>query len=201
MRVHHGAEVLIDHGAALQFVTITSHRRLSPKASVRVFTDAWPKLRKRYRRACPGSHYCLIPERHQSGTVHAHLLVSAPAGSRFWKDNSAACGMGYIAEESAVDSSARAAWYISKELSKMLGGLPWPLGFRRVRCSRGFPKMPPLDPPGDWRFEPVGKGERLDYAERDYRRRGYNVISPDHAEAWRIIALLETMYDEGVSQV
>jgi len=193
-RIHYAAEVVINRGDTLTFVTITSHRRLSASGSLRVFKDAWPKLRKRYRRECPGAHYCLIPERHLSGTVHAHLLASASVGSRFWKDASAACGLGYIAQEEPCTEPARAAWYVSKYLAKQLAGYRWPPGFRRVRCSRGFPRPPDPPVPGDWRFQFVGKAQEVSKVEQTFKSRGYVVLTPNHAEAWSIITLLETVY-------
>jgi hypothetical protein len=194
VRAAYAARVWLEETDALEFITLTSHRALSAARSVQVFRNAWPQLRKRWRRACSGAGYIQVPERHRSGKLHVHMIVNGAVGTRWWKDNSAACGMGYISDEERVREAARAAWYIGKELSKMLGGLSWPVGFRRVRTSRNFPRAPAPAGAGDWTFALVGSADRLPAAREAARREGYAVIEANHAEAWRIIDLVESMY-------
>jgi hypothetical protein len=179
-----------DHGQlgeGLNFLTLTSHARTSPDGSVKVFGHAWNNLQRRARRAAPGGQYLLVPERHRDGRLHAHALETFNLGRRWWKDNSATVGLGYMAEESPLETATDAARYVTKYLCKSMGGIVWPKGFRRVRASRRWPKPPELPEKENWYFERLGKTEKWYDSVRDYRAAGYAVLIVDHLSAWQIV--------------
>ena len=134
-----GAERLQSSGAELSFTTLTSHERLTAAGSIRVFPAAWKKLSARARRREKGGQYVLIPEKHESGVLHAHMLDTFGLSRRWWKDNARECGFGFMAESEFANTAGGAARYASKYLSKQWG-IPWPRGFRRIRTSRGYPR-------------------------------------------------------------
>lgn len=128
-------------GHEVSFTSVTSHERLRSAGSVEVFKRAWPKLARRAERASPGGEYVLIPEPHQSGRLHAHLLDTWNLPTRWWKDNARACGLGYQADSEYAKTAGGAARYAAKYIGKGLGA-SWPKGFRRVRVSKGFLMLP-----------------------------------------------------------
>jgi hypothetical protein len=193
MRAYHGTVELtggdseIEDKPSASFLTLTSHGRLDAPRTVAVFGDAWNRLRGRAARRAPNGQYYLIPERHLDGRLHVHAIETYNLGSRFWKDAAASCGLGYIAEEEEVRSARKAAWYASKYLAKSIEVIEWPKGFRRVRTSRGWPKLPELPPPLGWTFKPLPHGTRWQDDIAHWSRLDYTVIVTGHAEAWEII--------------
>jgi hypothetical protein len=189
VRAYKGAEHLMQDGRQFDMLTLTSHPRLSAEQTVWVFRRAWPKLRKRAQRSAPGMHYFMIPEKHADGRLHIHALTDAGLPTRFWKDNGAQCGLGFMNEEAPARDAARAAFYAAKYLSKQLQGETWPKGFRRVRTSQNWPTLPKLAPPAGWEFRVLltdadAEG-MLDHLERLF----YTPIFVDHAVAWEILGL------------
>ncbi len=145
-RIAHGVKEYQSEGLEFHFVTLTSHRKLkTAAATIAVFKHAWYVLSQRARRKHPGMKYVLIPERHESEKLHCHLLTSAHMETRWYKDNSASCGLGYIADEERLLSVARAAYYVSKYAAKQVGKEIWPKGYRRIRTSRSWPQLPPFE--------------------------------------------------------
>jgi len=156
-----GSIILTSEGHSLQFVTLTSRGYTTPVTSVLYFKTNWPKLRKRAERLTKAWHpfthinwaYFLVPERHKSGVLHAHLIAATHLnGERWWKTNAYQTGMGYIADVQEMVSPERVAYYVSKYLHKDAGGLDWPPGFRRVRHSQNWPISHPATMPG-WSWE------------------------------------------------
>jgi hypothetical protein len=198
VRAYHGAESLTRDSAGdgdpleLSFLTITSHRALDAAGSVAVFQKAWNRLRGRAARRSPDGEYMLIPERHQDGRLHAHAIETYNLGTRFWKDAAASCGLGYIAEEEEVRSARGAARYANKYIAKTLSTEQWPSGFRRVRTSRGWPKLPDLPPPPGWVFEVLPRGTQLDDDVERMRHLGFTVTLCGHRAAWEIVAPEDT---------
>ncbi|HEY9758875.1 MAG TPA: hypothetical protein V6C97_27145, partial [Oculatellaceae cyanobacterium] len=139
-RAYHGASVLAgddeSHPDVISFLTLTSNRKLGPDATMRVFSSAWIKLRHRAHRSASQGQYLLIPERHKDGRLHAHAVETFNLGQRWWKDNSAECGLGFMVEEEEARTPGGAAYYVAKYLAKSLGVQNWPKGWRRVRTSR-----------------------------------------------------------------
>jgi hypothetical protein len=175
----------------MSFLTLTSHRKLGPTASTGVFGHAWPMLSRRARRAASQGQYLLIPEQHQDGRLHVHALETFALGRRWWKDNAAQVGLGYMADEKETYSPAGAADYVTKYLTKSLSATAWPKGFRRVRTSQGWPRLPEPVEPEAWYFEYIPLYEALDKAGDDLQRAGYEVLITDHVTAWRVVNSME----------
>lgn len=184
VRAFHGYEQLSSEGLEPRFLTLTSHEKLTPEQALWVWPKAWSVLGQRARRAADRFEYILIPEQHQSGKVHIHAIETSVLGKTWWKKNARASGLGYIADEEKIRDPQQAARYVSKYIGKQLDMLVWPRGFRRVRTSQGWPKLPDLPVNEEWIFRPVEKGqEALELIAR-WDARGFTVLHLDHAAAW-----------------
>jgi len=175
-RAAYGAEVLESQGAPLSFLTLTSHRKLSAEQTIWVLKRAWPTLYKRVRRLDGDFSYFLVPERHKNGRVHLHAIIKGRLGTRWWKDNAAATGLGYICKEIECDSPGAASQYVAKYIGKQLDGQSWPSRFRRVRRTRNWPKEPPKEPSPDWEWRVATSW-----------RKAEELISPLMAPVWTSI--------------
>lgn len=184
VKVYHGAEVIAENGNPINFLTITSHGKLDAAATIKVFPHAWGLLRQRAYRATGGFDYVLIPERHQDGRLHVHALETAGLGRRWWKDNAAAVGLGYMADESIAKSAAGAAYYAVKYLTKSIECESWPRGFRRVRTSRRWPELPDMPEVPGWDWRKLENGEGLVTTIERLRDSGLSVEVLDHRAAW-----------------
>ena len=146
-----GHEHLTSDGTPLQFATITSHRNIrTTTAGIARWRKNWPKLLRRMKRAAATVAYLQIPEQHRNGAYHVHLLTTADVSERWLKDNAASCGFGYIADIEPIRDAAKAAWYVSKYLTKDSHLLKWPRYFRRVNMSRNWPRPNPLEKSLEW---------------------------------------------------
>jgi hypothetical protein len=173
-------------------ITLTSHSKLTANGSVAVFRDAWPNLRKRAKRLQNGMAYAMIPERQKNGRIHVHALSDSHLGTRWWKDNGAEVGLGWRNEEEPVRDLWKAAYYANKYLNKETATTAWPKGFRRVRCSRNWPKLTKQKLPGSWSIRPVEWDVALADLIDNLERQRYHCLRVDHAQAWDVInALLE----------
>ncbi len=187
IRAYNGAEVLMSDTHQISFLTLTSHEKLDPSGSLRVWPKAWAKLRERARYQTGGFNYLLVPEQHEDHRLHVHAIETAGLGTRWWKDNARACGLGFMAEEEAAQTAGGAAYYCIKYLTKSIEWQDWPKGFRRVRTSRQWPKLPESAPLVGWRFEALPKLEQLQTAVNELKRAGYEVQFLDHSSAWEYI--------------
>lgn len=199
MRTHHGVMTLAGGDGdgkvegVVSFLTLTSNAKLDDAGSVAVFGDAWNKLRGRARRRVADGEYLMIPERHADGRLHAHAVETFNLGTRWWKDAAAACGLGYIAEEEIVRTPKAAAGYVSKYLAKTLSAANWPDGFRRVRTSRGWPKLPELPPEDGWDWHALRKDDKLDFEIKRLRAAGFDVAMLNHRAAWDYVGQSNSM--------
>lgn len=189
-----GSEALLAEGIATDFVTITSHEKLSPAATFRVFPLAWPKLYRRYKRAVDSSDpksFIAVPERHKDGRLHSHLVITGRLGERWWKDNARECGLGYQAKEEEVETIG-VGGYIAKYLGKTLTE-KWPKNKRRVNTSRNWPALPELPPKLGWSFRTMATDQKLTPVLGDLTHAGYTVFGVPTAKAW---ALLDDLSQE-----
>jgi len=188
MRTVYAADKLMSQGSGkLDFVTITSHERLSPKQTIELLPSVWSKIRKRLARAAPGVQFAAVPELTQSYRVHVHALVLAQLTKRWWKDNTRECGGGYQAEDEPVYSAAGAGFYIGKYLAKQFQNGLWKKGFHRVRTSRGWPKLPDLPRNPDWQFAVVSNRDSLESIYHRLALEGYGVALADWRSAWSVV--------------
>lgn len=143
-----GALIFLSEGQELQFITLTGRGYFTPTSSIYFFRQNWPKLRKRAAKLTNGWSpwtntfwsYFLVPERHKSGILHAHLIATTHLeGKRWWKDNAWATGFGHQTDVITIDSAGKVGGYVTKYLHKDAGGIQWPKGFMRVRHSQDWP--------------------------------------------------------------
>lgn len=164
-RGRHGAALLLDAGYELLFITITSHERIRTLDSgLRVWRNAWPRIRARLDRAMrprkPNSpkhfiqigvkyEYLLVPELHADGALHVHAIVALRGRKvgirrlkRWLKRAARQCGMGYQNDVRRVERPHTVLRYVVKYLTKAGGAGGWPKRTRRVNYSRGWPRTP-----------------------------------------------------------
>lgn len=153
-RAGRGAEYFAAIGYPVQFTTLTMNRYTrSRDGSIRIWRNAWPRLRKRMARRCDELHYGVFPEQHQDGTMHIHLLETSGLTERFFKDHSASVGAGYMAKTEAVENSGRAVAYVTKYMAKAISVTDWPKNFHRYRYSRQWPDVKDSEKSGEaWRI-------------------------------------------------
>jgi len=184
-RASEGAKTAFQSKRGLSFVTITSHEKLSAGASWWVLPDAWKKLHRRVQRAAGGPvDYYAVPELHQSGRVHLHMLTTATLKKRWWKDNARACGFGYQNDAQEVVAVGGVAAYVTKYLGKTLQYSNLPKGTRRIRASRGWPKTPELPAQDGWTFQAMDAKSELQSEKSFYERKGFSVVIAGSKSAW-----------------
>ena len=129
-----------------RFVTITAHRKNKTAAQcLYVFPKAWAKLSARMRRKFAGMKYVILPEHHEDGRVHWHMICSGGMSTRWLKDNCAYTGLGYMGKSEPVNDSLRAIMYVSKYIGKSMIDQKWPENLRRIRTNQKWPELPASD--------------------------------------------------------
>jgi hypothetical protein len=142
LRAEIGARELINNGARVDFVTITSHEKLKSFAATEtIWRSAWRTLYAALKRQNVNMQYMIIPEKHEDGRMHVHALWSAGVSKRWLKDNGRKRGLGYMADVDQVKSPRAAVKYVTKYIGKSLGE-DVPKRFRRVRVSQGWAEVP-----------------------------------------------------------
>ncbi len=101
----------------------------------------WDTLRKELQRQFGKWQYCAFVEGqpHRGSMPHFHVISLVKSPRRI-KDLAVHVGFGHQAYEEPVNDK-KAAHYVAKYASKTDAQMP--TGFRRVRTSRGWPKLPP----------------------------------------------------------
>lgn len=154
LRAMVGVRGYIGQGLHVDFITITSHEKLSNFAATEaVWRKAWPVLYAALKRRSTQFQYFVVPEKHKDGRMHVHALWTAGVTQKWLKDNARARGFGHQAKRRPVLDAGQAVRYIGKYIGKSLGdGLP--KRFRRVRVSQGWPEVPiPVTPLVGLRWE------------------------------------------------
>jgi hypothetical protein len=185
-RVGWGIAVLAAEGVDnFNFVTVTLPGYLGVDGTLKRWRKCWPKLSTRIRREVGEKwHYVYVHEQHKDGRLHVHMVSSAQMLTRWYKDNCATSGFGFIADVRPVEDEAEAARYISKYLTKTLnGGSPWPRGWRRISTSRGWPLLPESGQSG-YDFEYVPRSVSISAEIARYQRDGFVVRLGGHLGAW-----------------
>jgi hypothetical protein len=190
-RTHYAANEIQEQGEGLQFLTLTSHEKLDGYTSLKVWPKAWKKLHTRANRAGGHGAYLMVPERHKDGRLHMHALVTWDMKSSWWKDNGRACGLGFMNEVEPVRTAGGAATYVTKYLMKSLEDAFWPDGWRRVRLSRDWPKMPDVERPAGWRFSALEKQDKLSEEIMRHMVGMDRVLVLDHITAWEAIGAID----------
>lgn len=137
-RVRYGMAL---HGGAAYHWTLTLPGKIKTGAfAFMVLANLWDNLRKAMQRENGVWDYAAFVEihPHRVGVAHFHIVSLKASGTRL-KDRAAHAGFGYMATEDLIEGW-RAAYYVSKYTSKQ--GREMPKGFRRVRLSQHWPKLP-----------------------------------------------------------
>lgn len=156
IRILNGCNELQNRGIDISFTTITSHEKLKTLKDCRyVWSSAWNKLRGRARRRCKklGLHeftFVWVPETHRDGRLHFHMLNTGNFSTRWWKDNSRSCGLGYQCKTNRLESTIQGVNYVTKYMSKTMDNDEYPQKMRRVNYSKKFPSQPTANRSTDW---------------------------------------------------
>lgn len=155
-----GALLLESEGYQLQFVTLTSRAYATPNKSLYFFKQNFPNLRKRIayytnmwsEETGKKFAYFMVPERHKSGVLHAHLIAGTHIVSKVsWKHIAWQTGFGYILDVQPLINPLMVAEYVSKYLTKHIADAQWPKNFMHVRHSQNWPMSKPAPIEGwDW---------------------------------------------------
>jgi len=145
MRAAIGARAILANHDFLDFCTITSHEALKTFAATEtVWRSAWAMLYAKLKRHRADFQYMIVPEKHQDGRMHVHVMWNACVGLRWLKNAARTSGLGYEADVSHIVDAGAASLYVVKYLAKNLGEEA-PPHFRRVRVSQGWPDIPRPD--------------------------------------------------------
>ena len=151
-----GIENLENQGYKFDFVTLTSHERLTGTVQTyKVWKSAWQKLSTRYRRAYTKTYelpsaYVYVPELHADGRIHIHGVFSGHISKRWWKDNARSCGLGYQCETVQVEDRSKGINYALKYVSKSMGQNIGIDNFRRINYSRNIPPLRRTETENSW---------------------------------------------------
>jgi hypothetical protein len=179
-----GATIILNEGRELQFVTLTSRPYATPTQSLWFFKQNWPKLNRRAKyhtekwKDYAGKvwSYFLVPERHKSGVLHAHIICATHiAHKKFWKDWAHETGFGYIVDVQQLADAGGASAYVSKYLHKGMGAEQWPPGFMRVRHSRNWPIVPDA-PLAGWEWETYANEDTVWLEKNALLNMGWEVL-------------------------
>lgn len=128
-------------GGEAYFWTLTLRGKYhTPSQGYKALPHLWDNLRKRIQRQQARWSYCAFVEGQPQRDYmpHFHVISLSKAPVRL-KDLAHECGFGYQASEKYINSAA-AANYCAKYASKTNPATP--KGFRRVRASRDWAKLP-----------------------------------------------------------
>ena len=214
LRAAHGVSDIIRRGDAVYFVTLTFPGWMDADGTRARWRASWPKLSTRFRRAWADARYLYVHEQHQDGRMHVHMVTDAALSKRWWKDNCATCGFGYIADADEVRDENRVARYVAKHLADEAGHVAgrkmrkeltkqttlhkWPDGWRRVSTSRNWPKLPEMPEPEGWIFRVLGQAEALADTYAMYSVRGWTINRLDHREAWEYVNDITAWWEDEI---
>lgn len=141
VRIH--VDAAADHRAYFWTVTMRGKYRTAA-AAYKDFPRLWKHFQRAIKRKTGKWSYCAFVEGHpRRGKIpHFHIISMQKCPGRL-KDIAMEAGFGFQATETRV-TSTRAANYCAKYASKQGEGMP--KGFRRVRASHDWSKLP--DVPG-----------------------------------------------------
>lgn len=177
LRAEIGVRHYIGAGLHVDFITITSHEKLSNFAATEaVWRKAWPVLYAALKRRATVLEYVIVPEQHKDGRMHVHALWTANVTQKWLKDNARRRGLGYQAHRRPVDNAGAAVRYVSKYVGKTFGSNA-PPRFRRVRVSSGWPEIPlPVTPHAALDWEYINGNGQLERLYHEAKQRGFSLI-------------------------
>lgn len=179
IRILNGCNQLLDQGQELNFITITSHEKLTTtEQCLHVWRKSWRKLRERLRRK-HAKHsndqlcFFLVTEFHKDKRLHWHGVINCNLSTRWLKDNARACGLGYQCKSKKLDNAIQGTNYAIKYISKSLLDADYPKKMHRITYSQSFPDKPTLDGVYQWTI-PDAKESLVSIIEY-----GWNVLDYD----------------------
>jgi hypothetical protein len=127
-----------------RMLTITAHENCTNFAQcLYPFKHQWSLLSSRMRRKHPKFKYAILPECHEDGRVHWHMISSGNIKPRWLKDNARECGLGYETDSKQIRKASSAIGYVTKYISKAIYEVKWPDKLKRIRTSQKWPELPP----------------------------------------------------------
>lgn len=174
-RMVHGGRELAKLGECLYFLTLTCRGREMSLDEAEAGYLGWTNsllttLRTKQKRVGKTWAYASVTERQKRGHPHSHFVTTFEAddvvpyakGKRLpngaiakhdtlysnWLETSCIkVGLGRMVDYSIVVSPVAASVYIAKYLFKSTVETMWPAGWRRVRYSQSWPKLPEISSP------------------------------------------------------
>lgn len=143
-RIKFGIELAKPYDAYMWTLTLPGFVK-SARLGFHLLPNLWDRFRREIHEYYRAWDYAAFVECHpQRGLIpHFHIISLKCAPYRL-KDIAVHSGFGFEARQRQITSKG-AAGYVTKYCSKQ--GYAMPRGFRRVRVSRGWPKLPPPDYP------------------------------------------------------
>jgi len=190
LRAQIGVRQFIADGRVVDFVTITSHEKLTSfEATQAVWRKSWPVLYAAIKRQNRDLEYFIVPERHKDGRMHIHALWTAGVRERWLKDNARKRGLGYQAKIKHVETAGHAVRYVTKYVGKGLG-VDVPQRTRRVIVSQGWPDIPaPNTPLNGLEWEYINGNGALAVVMHECQEKNINMIDLATGEYWDAIDL------------
>ena len=155
-------------GAGLgRFVVLTHWGWMGRDQALARWGPAWARLSARLRREAGADlEYFYVHEHHQSLRLHTHILAyPSTISEHWWHENAPACGFGRVVYAENIRSNLHAAAYVARripvpaatagEMAKQLGNFIFPPHWRRVGCSRAWPRLPDLDFEDGWEWRVI----------------------------------------------
>jgi len=177
LRAEIGVRALQNKGDQVDFVTITSHEALPTfEATEKVWRSAWSALYAALKRKKTDLSYMLVPEKHESGRMHVHVVWNAAVSQKWLKDNARSRGLGYQCKVVSITVGGYATKYITKYIGKSLGD-DVPDRFRRVRVSNNWADIPaPITDASKLQWEYIGGNGALAVVYEECQAKGINMI-------------------------
>lgn len=148
IRTANGVYALFCAGLIPKFVTVTQSGAVrTPEFAYHIIASQWDKFRNRWqywaRKADEPNFYAAFVEgqERREGMPHFHIIGCALPPLEMLRHWAVDSGLGYEVDCSRLKPNAGTAWYVSKYSTKSTDAKYMPVGFRRVRYSRDWPRM------------------------------------------------------------
>lgn len=148
IRTANGVYALFCAGLIPKFVTITQSGAVrTPEFAYKIIANQWDKFRNRWQYwACksdePNFYAAFVEgQGRREGMPHFHVIGCALPPLSMLRHWAVESGLGYEVDCSRLKPNAGTAWYVSKYSTKSTDAAVMPVGFRRVRYSRDWPRM------------------------------------------------------------
>lgn len=148
IRTANGVYALFCAGLIPKFATVTQAGTVrTPEFAYKIIANQWDKFRNRWqywaRKSDEPNFYAAFVEgqERREAMPHFHIIGCALPNADMLRSWAVESGLGYEVDCSRLKPNAGTAWYVSKYSTKSTDAAVMPVGFRRVRYSRDWPKM------------------------------------------------------------